>query len=157
MKQTKEKIIAQEYIYDNYDGFGMHWWNTSLPSQYKFAANQVVELNEYLVDYDLKIFPMLNELRALQMNFKSYINSDNAEFAKIKYYYNQIRDIQKKIIEVSLDAREKMSTVFTENQQEYFNNSRIDWWNDFYNRLGWNNEDMKYPADYYGYDGKSGN
>lgn len=157
MKQRKETIIAKEYMYDNYDGFGMNWWNTNLPSQYKFAANQIVELNEYLLDFDFKIFPLLEELRALQMKYKSYINSNNAQFAKIKHYYNQVRDIQKKIIDISLDAREEISSILTENQQEYFNGSRADWWNDFYNRCGWNNEDMKYSPDYYGYDGISGN
>jgi len=157
MKQRKETILVQEYKYDNYDGFGINWWNTSLPLQYKFTANQIVELNEYREDFDLKIFPLLKELRSLQMKFKSYINSNNSELAKIKHYYNQVKDIQKKIIDIRLDAREEMGSVFTENQQKYFNNSRADWWNNFYSRCGWNNEDMKYSENYYGYGGISGN
>ncbi|GBD91358.1 hypothetical protein BMS3Abin04_02085 [bacterium BMS3Abin04] len=156
MKRKKETTFVEEYMYDDYNGFGMNWWNTNLPSQYKLAANQVVELNEYRVDFDLKIFPLLEELRTLQIEIKRYINSNNAEFAKIKLYHNKVKDIQNKIIDISLNAREEMSSVFTENQQEYFNSSRVGWWNDFYNRCGWNNKDMKYSADY-GYNGISGN
>lgn len=156
MEQRKETIFSQEYMYDNYDGFGMNWWNTNLPSEYKLASNQVVELNEYRIDFDLKIFPLLEELRTLQIEINSYINSNNAQFTKIKDYYNKVRILQNKIIDIRLDAREEMSSVFTENQQEYINSPSVGWWDDFYNRCGWNNEAMKYSADY-GYDGISGN
>ncbi|VAX25564.1 hypothetical protein MNBD_IGNAVI01-3055 [hydrothermal vent metagenome] len=139
MKQRKETTFAQEYMYDSYNGFGMNWWNTNLPSQYKLEANQIVELNEYRIDYDIKILPLLEELIALQIKIKT----NNEEFAMIKYYYNKVRDIQNKMIDIRLDAKEEMSSVFTKSQQVYFNSSRVGWWDDFYNRCGWNNADIK--------------
>lgn len=147
-------IFAQGYRCNDGD-YGMGWWNTNLPSQYKLSSDQVAELNEYRTDYDQKITPLQKELRALQIEMRGYVNRNDADPSKVKEYRNQIRDIQDEIADIRIDARKNMNNLLTDNQRGYFNDTRVGWWDGFYGRCGWDYEDMMYDSDY-GYNGRSG-
>ncbi|NOX66540.1 MAG: hypothetical protein GXO85_12330 [Chlorobi bacterium] len=148
-------MFAQGYWCNDRDGYGMSWWNTNLPSQYQLSADQVVELNEYRTNFDQKIVPLQKELRALQIEMRGYVNRNNSDPVKVKEYRNQVRDIQDQIADIRIEARQKMNSIFTDEQQGYFNDTRVGWWDGFYGRCGWDYEDMMYDTDY-GYNGRSG-
>ena len=148
-------MFAQGYRCNDRYGYDMNWWNTDLPSQYQLSADQVVKLNEYRAEFDQKIIPLQKELRALQIEMRGYVNRNNADPAKVKEYRNQIRDIQDEIADIRIEAKKDMSSIFTDAQQVYFNDTRVGWWDGFYGRCGWDYEDMMYDSDY-GYNGRSG-
>ncbi len=149
-------LFAQGYRCHDRDNYGMSWWNTDLSSQYQLTADQVTELNEYRVEFDQKIIPLQKELRAQQIEMRGYVNRNNADPAKVKEYRTQIRDIQDEIADIRIEARKNMNSVFSDEQQVYFNETRVGWWDGFYGRCGWDYEDMMLDADY-GYNGRSGN
>ena len=148
-------IIAQSnWCKDDY--YGMKWWNTDLPTQYQLSADQIAELNNYRTESNQKIIPLQKELRALQIEMRGYINRSDSDPDNIRDYRNQIRDIQDEIADIRINARDKMNDVFTDNQQVYFNDSRVGWWGGFYERCGWDYEDMTFDTDY-GYSGRGRN
>lgn len=136
----------------NYDA---NWWNANLPSQYQLSSEQITKLNKYRADIDQKIIPLQNELRALQIEIRGYVNRNNSDPVKVKEYRNQVRDIQDQIADIRIEARQKMNSIFTDVQQGYFNDTRVGWWDGFYGRCGWDYEDMMYDDTDYGYNGSS--
>jgi len=112
MDKRKKTTFTQSYI-NNEDGFGINWWNENIPLQIKFSSNQIVELNEYRVDLDLKILHLQTELKVLEIEIKKYIERDYADLSKIKELYTQILDIQNQISYARIEARESMNGLCT--------------------------------------------
>jgi hypothetical protein len=151
---VSSNIFGQRYMCNDCD-YGMRWWNSDLPSQYHLSSDQVDELERYREDFNQKIIPLQKELRALQIEMRGYVSRNDSDPSKVKEFRNQIRDVQDKIADIRIDARKKMSSVITEDQQIYINDSSVGWWNGLFERCGWDYGDMMYDPDY-GYNGRSG-
>jgi hypothetical protein len=140
-------LIAQSYWRDNYD---QRWWNYNVPNDYRLNQDQVGEINQYRSEYDSKIIPLQNELRALKIEKRGYTNRRDADPNQIRDYRDQIQDIENQIEDYRFEARDKMNGIFTDNQRGYFNDNSIGWWDGFYDRCGWDYGDRYYDNDYYG-------
>jgi Spy/CpxP family protein refolding chaperone len=145
-------LIAQSYWRDNYD---QRWWNYNVPNDYQLTQDQVDEINQYRSEYDNKIIPLQKEMRTLRIEMEGYMNRNDADLDQIKDYRNQMRDLENQIEDYRFEARKKMNSVFTDNQQLYFNDNSNGWWDGMYDRCGWGYGDMDY--DYNNYDRRSNN
>jgi len=144
-------LIAQSYWRDNYD---QRWWNYNVPNDYRLTQDQVDEINQIRSEYDSKIIPLQNQMRALRTEMRGYINRRDTDPDQIKDYRNQMRDLEHQIEDYRFEVRDKMNDVFTDNQRVYFNDNRVGWWDDMYDRCGWDYGNMNYDNDY-NYDGWS--
>jgi Spy/CpxP family protein refolding chaperone len=91
-----------------------------------------------------------NELRALRIEMRGYMNRSDFDPGQVKDYRNQIRDIEDQIADYRLDYRKNMNNLLTDNQRIYFNNTSNGWWGGFYDRCGWD-----YDSDLMEYGGSS--
>ena len=138
---------AQGYWSCAYD-YDMGWWNASVPSQYAYSSEQIDALNKIRAEYDQKISPLIEKLRALRTEFRSFINSTNYNSSDAAEYRRQIIDLESQITNYRIDARKEMSSILTETQRAYFGNSSIGWWNNFYDRCGWDYDNFAYGYNY---------
>ncbi|MBU2493303.1 MAG: hypothetical protein KJ571_11815 [Bacteroidetes bacterium] len=141
-------VFAQGYWNSNND-YNLGWWNNNVPSQYQMQPDQIEEMNDLKIEYDQKIIPLQNELRALRTEMRGYMNRTDFDPSQVKDYRNQIRGIQDQIADYRLDYRKNMNNLLTDNQRIYFNNSSNGWWDGFYDRCDWNYAYMDYDNDYY--------
>jgi Spy/CpxP family protein refolding chaperone len=141
-------VFAQDYCNHNND-YDLGWWNYNVPSQYQMQPDQIKEINDLRLQYDKDIIPLQNELRALRIEMRGYMNRTDFDPGQVKDYRNQIRDIEDQIADYRLDYRKNMNNFLTDNQKTYFNNSANGWWDGFYDRCDWDYDgDMMNDYDY---------
>lgn len=136
-------IYAQGYWNHNND-YDMSWWNSNIPSQYQLSSDQVSKLNDLRLEYDKKIIPLQNELRTLRTEMRAYMNHTDFDPDQVKDYRKQVRDIEDQIVEYRLDSRKNMNNLLTDNQKIFLNNTSNDWWDGFYDRCGWDYDNLSY-------------
>jgi Spy/CpxP family protein refolding chaperone len=120
------------------------WWNYNVPNQYQMQPDQIQEMNDLRLEYDKEIIPLKNELRALRIEMRGYMNRSDFDPDQVKDYRNQIRDIEDQIAVYRLDYRKNMNNLLTDDQKTYFSNSSNGWWDGFYDRCGWDYSEMEY-------------
>ena len=122
--------FSQGYCnWDNWEqGAGTGWWNNNVPAQYTMSAEQISKINDIRVEYNEKILPLQNELRALRIEARGYSSRYNADTDKVKDDRQKIRNLEGEIEDYRLDMRNDISNQLTKEQQPYFNDGGYGWW-----------------------------
>ncbi|VAX25562.1 hypothetical protein MNBD_IGNAVI01-3054 [hydrothermal vent metagenome] len=137
-------IQAQGYWNRGYDYDDIGWWNNNIPNQYSYSSEQMNEMNKIRSKYDQEIVPLQNKLRDQRIALRDLRNSSNYDTDKASEYRKNIQDIENQIYDYRIDARKDMSALLTDVQKQYFNSSSTGYWNNFYDRCGWDYDNMSY-------------
>lgn len=127
------------------------WWNSNVPEKYWLNDGQVNQVNKIKTEYDELIQPEIENLNSMRGNFYDYKQQDDISSKRIREYQSQLREIEDNIYSLKMEAGNKIRKVLTNNQRAYFNDSRIGWWDGFYDRCGWDYADMDYGMRNHGY------
>lgn len=127
------------------------WWNSNVPEKYWLNDDQVNQVNKIKAEYDELIQPEIEKLNSVRGDFSDYKQQDEISSKRIREYQSQIRGIEDNIYSLKMEAGNKIRKVLTNNQSAYFNDSRIGWWDGFYDRCGWDYADMDYGMRNRGY------
>ncbi|GBD91357.1 hypothetical protein BMS3Abin04_02084 [bacterium BMS3Abin04] len=137
-------LQAQGYWDRSCDYNDIGWWNNNVPSQYSYSSEQMNEMNKIRSEYDQKIVPLQNNLRNQRIALRDLRNSSNYDADKSSEYRKNIQDIENQIYNLRIDARKDMSALLTDTQKQYFNSSSTGYWDNFYDRCGWDYDNMSY-------------
>ncbi|MCB0747955.1 MAG: hypothetical protein KDC90_10885 [Ignavibacteriae bacterium] len=120
------------------------WWNSNVPEKYSLNDDQVSQVNKIKAEYDELIQPEIEKLNSVRGDFSDYQQQDDISSKRIREYQNQIREIEDNIYSLKLEARNKIGKMLNKDQRVFYNDSRIGWWDGFYDRCGWDYADMDY-------------
>ena len=127
------------------------WWNSNVPGKYWFSDDQINQLNKIKTEYDELIQPEIERLNSAHGDFSDYQLQDDISSKRIREYQSQIKGIEDNIYSLKMEAGSKIRKMLTNSQRDYFNDSRIGWWDGFYERCGWNYADNGYGMRNHGY------
>jgi len=129
---------SQNRIYDS------SWWNSNVPEKYWFNDDQVNQVNKIKAEYDELIQPEIENLNSVRGDLSDYQQQDDISSKRIREYQTELRGIEDNIYSLKMEARNRIKKVLNKNQRAYYNDSRIGWWDGFYDRCGWDYRDMDY-------------
>ncbi len=101
-------------------GSGMmsNWQN--MPEQYRLTPEQQQAIWNIGDEYQPKLLSLNRELHATRLEFQGYEARLEADPQKIRDYRNTILEVEKKIGEYRIQAREKMNKILTQEQKAYW-------------------------------------
>ncbi len=146
-------LLAQNQPKNNAvsNSYNSSYLNANIPEKYWLSDEQINQVNKIKTEYDGLIQPEIEKLNTVRGDFSDYRQQDDINSKRIREYQNQISGIEDNIYSLRMEAEGKIRKVFTNSQRIYFNDSRIGWWDGFYERCGWNYADNGYGIRNHGY------
>lgn len=137
-QENPKKNNSMNHTYDS------SWWNSNVPEKYWLSDDQISQVNKIKAEYDDLIQPEIEKLNSMRGDYSDYQQQDEISSKRIREYQSQIRGIEDNIYSLKMEAGNKIKKVLNKNQRAYFNDTRIGWWDGFYDRCGWDYGDMDY-------------
>ncbi len=141
--QSKKNAVSNSY--------NSSYWNANIPEKYWLSDEQINQVNKIKTEYDGLIQSEIEKLKTVRGDFSDYRQQDDINSKRIREYQSQIKGIEDNIYSLKMEARSKIRKMLTNSQRDYFNDSRIGWWDGFYERCGWNYADNGYGMRNHGY------
>lgn len=107
------------------NGMMGNWQN--MPKQYRLTPEQRQAIWNIRNEYQPKVLSLNRELNATQLELRGYEARPEADPRKIRDYRNTILELEKKIGDYRLQAREKMNKILTQEQKTYWNGN-VGWY-----------------------------
>ena len=145
LAQNQPKNNATSNSYDSY------YRNANIPEKYWLSDDQINQVNKIKTEYDELIQPEIEKLNTVRGELSDYKQQDDISSKRIREYQSELRGIEDNIYSLKMEAGSKIRKMLTNSQRVYFNDSRIGWWDGFYERCGWNYADNGFGMRNHGY------